>query len=176
MPGIRNQCSACLRRGPDAHCGTCDAMFPNAQTRQILQCLECGDGEMMTLTDGWLMCGLCRHQVESEHYGKRRAAEAEAITPGQVKAMLAEDKRKGDKGGSGNDSGKPKDRRGGKVDPDTQSPGEGFKMGGRTRDDSVVWSKTKTLEKKTEVIKVRGLDATSDEIREALGEKLGETG
>lgn len=173
-----SQCASCAKNGPEAKCKTCVLLYPNTAppVPEILQCLDCGDGEMMEHCPGWLLCGLCKKQVQKSAYGVRHEKEKDGVTTAMAKAMLAEDARQGDHKSNTKSGSSKKDRRGGKVDPDTQSPGEGFRMGGRTRDDSVLWSRSQLLARKSEVIRVTGVDATTAEANEALGQLMSDGG
>lgn len=173
-----NQCASCQKKGPSAKCVTCHALYPAAAPHEIVQCLDCGDGEMVELASGWLVCPLCKAQTSRERYGQRSEREKENITRGMVMAMLAEDAKQGEKGGGGGGDSDAKDARGGKVDPDTKSPGEGFRIGGRMarRPDDIIWSKTRKIASKSEVIRIRDLDASSAEIDEAVLEHFDRKG
>ena len=145
---------------------TCDLCRQEAVAELEGQiCTNCGDGEMIIQDQAWAKCDRCGHSCPLQHLERQVHQSPASVINQQIAACLAEDRRRGSRGGGSGYKG----------------PKKEDKLGSRSLR-QVTWSdastktvKQESLERKGRIRTVKGLPegVTGEKLREAAARKLG---
>lgn len=142
---------------------TCDLCRQEAVAELEGQiCTNCGDGEMIIQDQAWAKCDRCGHSCPLQHLERQVHQSPASVINQQIAACLAEDRRRGSRGGGSGDKGPKKEDKLGRVT---------LKQANWSEEEiAKKILKQESLEPKGEYIRVRGLpeDATGEQVRKAL--------